>query len=1394
VKDTDPIPSGTESTPPQESASAGASWRERLRSRRVARSIPRLADRHAPPLSFAQERLWLLVQLEPGSPAYNRPLALRLTGLLDEAALRQALQTILDRHEVLRARFKTRDGRPEQVISPRLALDLGVIELTEPTSTERESRARRLATEEALRPFDLSQDPILRATLLRLGAQEHVLLLVFHHVAFDGWSARLFVDELTHLYRALTTGTSPALAEIPIQYADFAHWQRQRLGGELLERQLRYWKQQLSGCIPLDLPTDRTRPSVQAHRGGCTEIFLPEPLADSLKALGRRENATLFMVLLAAFQALLARYTGSEDIAVGSPVAGRNWVETEKLIGIFINILVLRADLSGNPTFRELLGRVRETCRGAYSHQDMPFEKLVEALRPERDLSTTPLFQVMFNLENLPEERTEIPGLGVEEFEFEVPVAAYDLTLEIINKDRQLKCSFIYNADLFDRGRMERMAGHYRTLLEAIVAEPDGRIAALPLLPPAERHQILFEWNRTEAEYPRDATLQELFEAQAERTPGATAFVGENRDMTYRELNRGANQIARCLRSLEVGPESFVGVCLERSLDAVVALLGILKAGAAFVPLDPAYPRDRLAFMIADGRLPIVLSRRQWLPIVRQQGARIVCLDLDRDLIEAQGDENLPCAAGPASVAYMLYTSGSTGTPKGVLGLHRGAVNRLAWMWKNFPFEPGEVCCQKTSLNFVDCIGEVFGPLLQGIPNVIIPDQTVRDPGELVQTLASHRVTRIVTVPSLLRVILDRYPDLGSRLPGLKLWVSSGEALPPDVCRRFQSAMPNTKLLNLYGSTEVSADATAYVAGAAPEDQQKSVPLGRPLDNTRLYVLDPWLQPVPIGVPGELYVGGAGLAQGYWNRPEIMAECFLSDPFSNQPDARLYKTGDRVSYLPNGSLQFLGRNDNQVKIRGFRVELGEIETVLAEHPAVSSAAVVVREESSGEKRLVAYLVPRPSTTSPTAKALRDFLKEKLPDYMVPSDFVTMAALPLTPSGKIDRRALPSESRPRQAEDRYVQPRDVLEWQLATIWEELLNVRPIGIEHDFFDLGGHSLLAVRMMDRVENAFCQRLPLSILFQGATIKHLAECLRTESRKEVQSAIVPVQTSGSLPPFFFLHGDWNGGLYCRKLARLLGPEQPFYGVPPNGLDGNPLLPTIEAMAEENIRHLVALQPHGPYLLGGYCNGGHVVYEMARQMEQRGLEVGLVILLDAAVPRYFGWLKALVRGGGWLARLGADAQIRVYRQLRNYLLRTHSAYHRGLKALLTLYLRTARRKLLRLLGTPPEELGIQAPVFDDPGQYLPYQQFGLVLLNYRPKPFPGRVVLLRTKSLQENYPRDRTAGWGRLAPQLEVRELPGDHVTCQTVHIGLVAEHIGSCLRAVQGEGKGALTGRAQT
>ena len=721
-------PGELENISPLESAQLDGGWRKKLKARRIARAIPRLTDRRSLPLSFAQERLWLLERLEPGSPAYNRPLALRLTGLLDEAALRQSLQAIIDRHEVLRTRFTIREGQPELVISPSMALDLRVIELSATNPIEREALARRLATEVSLRPFDLAHEPPLRATLLRSGSDDHILLLVFHHMVFDGWSARVFRGELSSLYRKFQAGEPPVLPELAIQYADFAHWQRQNLDEQARLNQLKYWVSQLSGSVPLDLPTDRPRPSVQTHRGGCVELTLSEFLANSLKALGRQENATLFMVLLAAFQSLLARCTGLEDVSVGAPVAGRNSVETENLIGVFINNLVLRSDLAGNPTFRQVLARVRETCRGAYSHQDIPFAKLIEALRPERDLGTTPLFQVMFNLENLPEPEIIIPGLRMEEFDFERPVADYELTLEVIPVGDRLRCFFAYNIDIFDRGTLERMAGHYRTLLEGIVGEPDCRLELLPLLPPAERHQILVEWNRTEAYFPCDATIHQLFEAQAARTPEAAAFISESGNLTYGDLDRRSNQLAHYLRTQGVGPESFVGVCLERSPEAVMVLLAALKAGAAFVPLDPAYPPDRLAFMINDAQIPLVVSRRKWLPVVQGKGARVICLDTDQRLIEAQEDDNLPSVTGTASVAYVLYTSGSSGVPKGVLGPHRGAVNRFAWMWKNFPFQAGEVSCFGTSLNFVDSIWEIFGPLLRGGPASSYPTKLFATP------------------------------------------------------------------------------------------------------------------------------------------------------------------------------------------------------------------------------------------------------------------------------------------------------------------------------------------------------------------------------------------------------------------------------------------------------------------------------------------------------------------------------------------------------------------------------------------------------------------------------------------------------------------------------------------
>ncbi len=1366
IPDKPPVP------PLADAASQQKDWRAKLTANRFARSIPCLTDRDSAPLSFAQERLWLLERLDPGNPANNRPLALRLTGELDEGSLGHALRSIITRHKILQSRFASQNGEAAQVIAPNFAFDLGVVELTEPVSADREARARKLATEESLRPFNLEVDPPFRATLLRLTSQDHILLLVFHHIVFDGWSARLFEHELAVLYRKFYIGESQALADLSIQYGDYAQWQRERFTEQALVRDLEYWVPRLEGIAPLDLPTDRPRPRVQTHHGGCVEIALSESLANAAKALGREQNSTLFMVLLAAFQSVLSRYSGLDDIAVGSPVAGRNQVETENLIGLFINLVILRSNLGENPTFRELLGRVRETCRGAYAHQSLSFSKVVEAIGPQRDLGSTPLFQVMFNLENVPAVDVEMPGVRVEEFAFERPVADYELTLEVVPTAGKLKCLFTYNSDLFDRATIERLAGHYQTLLEGAVANPDCRLATLPLMPPSELDTILVEWNRTEADYPREATLDQLFAAQVKRTPDATAFFTESGSVTYGELNQCANQLARHLQAKGVMPESRVGVCLERSVDAVVAMLGALKAGCAYVPLDPTYPAERLAFMISDAQIALGITQRKWMPLL--QGTRAVLLDGDRAEIAAQESENLPESTRPDPVANLIYTSGSSGVPKGVLGLHRGAVNRFAWMWENFPFLAGEVCALKTSLNFVDSTWEIFGPLLQGIPSVIVSDATVRDPAELVRTLERFAVTRIVTVPSLLHAVLESFPDLGTRLPALKLWVSSGEALRPELCRRFYSALPNCTLLNLYGTTEISADSTAYIVPKNP-DGICVVPLGRPIANTQCYVLDSQFQPVPIAVRGRIYVGGDGLARGYWNRPELTAERFVSNPFSPAAGSRLYATGDQARYLADGTIEYLGRADDQVKVRGHRIELKEIETVVALHPQVAEVVAAIYDDGAGE-RLMAYIVGRNGRDLPGSPALREFASLRLPAYMVPARFQIVQAFPLTPSGKIDRRRLPALGSPARDERPQVAPQDLLESQLIGIWEELLGVRPIGTESDFFELGGHSLLAARMFDRIQDAYGQRLPLATLFAQPTIKNLAENLRRESISEQQAPIVAVQPMGARPAFFFLHG--GVGLYCRKLARLIGQDQPFYAVASRDLVDDPSLGSVEAIANDAVNELISFQPRGPYVLGGYCHGGLIAYEMARQLRQRGLEVGVVILLDAWVPPYFGWLKSVINFGGAVVGMGAETREVLYGRGRNFLVRATGGPRYGFGEFLKSCLRALKSDFL-----PVPEGSTDAPLVAnpslDPDSHLADRRYRAVLMNYRPGRFAGRVALLRTEDSQLCYPHDSTAGWGRIAGQVDVYNLPGDHITCQTEYVGEVARHIASALDA---------------
>jgi amino acid adenylation domain-containing protein len=907
-----------------------------------------------------------------------------------------------------------------------------------------------------------------------------VLLLVIHHITFDGWSARVFVEELAALYDAFVAGKPSPFPELPIQYADFAHWQRQWLQGEVLERQLSYWKEKLAGSLPsLDLPTDRPRPAVQTHCGARQSSVLSSFPLQALKALSRQEGVTLFMTLLAAFKVLLYRYTGQDDIAVGSPIAGRTHVETEGLIGFFVNTLVLRTDLSGNPTFRELLGRVREVALGAYAHQDLPFEKLVEALQPERDLSRTPLFQVMFNLENIPTKAVKTPSLSIDEFEFDSGVSQFDLALEVIEKDEGLSCLLNYSTDLFDAATIERMLGHYQTLLEGIVADPEERIGVLPLLTEAERHQLLVEWNDTQADYPKDSCIHQLFEAQVERTPDAVALAFKDQQLTYHELNTRANQLAHYLRKRGVEPGVLVSICVERSLEMVVGILGILKAGGAYVPLDPAYPQERLAFMLEDAQVSVLLTQRRLLEKLSEHRARVVCLDTSWEAIAGESEENPASEVTTNNLAYMIYTSGSTGKPKGVQIQHRAVVNFLNSMHEQLALTNQDVLLSVTTLSFDIAVLELFLPLSVGACITLVSRQVAADGVQLLARLTSSGATVMQATPVTWRLLLE------ARWQGsqpLKI-LCGGEALPRELAH--QLLRWGVPLWNLYGPTETTVWATAYKV----EPEGSSVPIGRPIANTQIYLLDAHLQPVPIGVPGELHIGGIGLARGYLNRPEMTAEKFIPNPFSDEPGTRLYKTGDLARYLPDGNIEFLGRIDHQVKVRGFRIELGEIETVLGRHPTVRETVVMARKDVLGDNRLVAYVVPN-QKPAPTTNELRSFLKRKLPQYMVPSTFMFLDALPLTPNGKVDRRALPAPDRVRpELERAFVAPRTPIEEMLAGIWAEVLGLEEVGIHDNFFELGGHSLVATQVMYRVRAASRVELSLRSLFERPTVAGLAE-----------------------------------------------------------------------------------------------------------------------------------------------------------------------------------------------------------------------------------------------------------------------------------------------------------------
>ncbi len=1051
------------------------------------------------PLSFSQQRLWFLDQLEASSPAYNEPVALHLRGPLHRQALHQSLNEIVSRHEIFRTTFQAIDGLPVQVVTPALHLPLPLIDLREMAERERWHEAQRLILQEAQQLFELAQRPAIRATLLCLADDEHVLLLTTHHIASDGWSKGIFMRELTALYAAFATAQPSPLAALPVQYVDYAVWQREWLQGAVLEASLAYWKQQLAGMPPvLELPTDHPRPPMQSFHGAVYTFVLPRTLIEALNAFGQREDATLFMVLLAAFQTLLFRYSGQEDVVVASPVANRTRTETEELIGLFANMLILRTDLAGNPSFKELVRRVRTVTLGAFEYQDVPFDRLITELQYSRDTSYNPLFQILFQLQNIPLPEPELVGLTLRSLVIDNHTAKFDLSIMLEETRQGLVGTIEYNADLFEARTIYRMCGHYQRLLEEAVARPECSITDFSLLTFVEQRQILNEWNATSTDYPEDLCLHHLFTRQVMQHPEAAAVIYRDEQVSYRELNVRANKLAHHLQAWGVGPGVCVGLCAVRSFDLVVGLLGIVKAGGAYLPLDPTYPASRLALMLEDAQVPVLLTQQGLLAHLPQSAACLFCLDVDWPSLAEQPESDPESQVTPEHLVYLIYTSGSTGRPKGVLLNHRGRVNNFTDFNRRFAVGVQDRVLAISSPSFDMCAYDTFGILASG-GTIVLPEAALeRDPAHWAALMMRHQVTIWHSVPALLELLYEYMNgQQGVSLDALRLVLLGGDWIPVTLPERMRMLVPELEVISLGGATEASMDSTIYAVETI-DPAWRSIPYGRPMANQTCYVLDAHQQPVPVGVPGELHLGGVGLAWGYLHCPDLTAQKFVPHPFSERPGDRLYRTGDLARYQQDGSLELLGRVDFQVKLHGLRIETGEIEVALKQLSAVQEAMVLARTDAAGHKRLVAYVVPAAGYQVDEHDLKRD-LHQTLPAYMVPTLFVPLTAFPLTPNGKVDRRNLPAPDLEIREQTAYVAPRTHVERILAQIWEQTLGVEHVGIHDSFFAQGGDSILCIQVMARAGQHGLHFTPKQ-LFQYQTIAELshavdvAECVQAE------------------------------------------------------------------------------------------------------------------------------------------------------------------------------------------------------------------------------------------------------------------------------------------------------------
>jgi amino acid adenylation domain-containing protein len=1300
---------------------------------------PRLTADTLAPASLAQQRFWVLEQLGQGGGAFNIPIRWLLKGELRPEALERAFNELIRRHEVLRTTLIQVEGKPMQRIAPALSIQVPVIDLRTLPEQKRKDEAERITRELGGRGFELSMLPLIRAAVIRMDERESVLHVTVHHIAADGWAVGLMAREIGDLYDAYLKELPSPLPEPEMQYADYAAWQRELLESGAVERQNEYWRERFRGHVPFEIMPDKPRSAVQTTKGDVVSIQLPRTVTDAVREVSRQNGNTFFVTACAAFLVLLRRYSGQDDITIGTQVSGRNQVEHEGIIGLLLNTLPLRNDLSGDPLFPVLLERLQETVMQALANQDTPFEQLVEIINPRRDLSRNPLFQVNFML-----QRSLVTSRDYDRFSLvDVPSrpagAMYDLNCLMVERPDGWRASIQFNTDLFEPETASRMLGHFQRLLEEVGKNPERRISEFPLITEAEE-RLLAKWNDTSVPLPAQRTVHEFLQAQVERTPRATAVVCGGEERSYGALERRSNQLARYLGQLGVLPGMRVGLCLERSVDMMAGLLGILKAGASYVPLDPSYPAARLQHMMEDSQAVVLVTLEKLRSAVPASNARVVCLDAEAIAISRQSAEAVQVNVSGEHIAYVIYTSGSTGKPKGVQISHRAVVNLLHSMQMEPGIDQDDVLVAVTTLSFDIAALELFLPLSVGARLVIATREQASSGAELLELLQRSRATMMQATPATWQMLLDAS---WKGNPALKM-LCGGEALARGLADRLLQV--RGELWNMYGPTET----TIWSSTGRVKPGTGAVTLGLPIANTQFHVLDQHLRQTPLGVPGELYIGGMGLAAGYLNQPEMTREKFVADPFSAAKGGRLYRTGDLVRWKMGGELVFLGRTDHQVKVRGFRIEAGEIEACIAKHPEVKETAVVAREDGKGSRYLVAYVVPRAvraGQAGPLPSNLRTHLQQSLPEYMQPSAIVRLEELPRTPNGKVDRKALPAPDLSRMAAASQVGPANETERRMLAIWEKVLGISNLSTAANFFDVGGHSLLAAQLLARIEKELRKKLPLTALFQFPTVRGLATLLAGKAEFSHAVGIAAIQPKGSKLPIFCLHGVPS----MHNLALELGQDQPFLSV--NIPDGAELSPpySVEQLAEMHLRTIQKVQPEGPYFLTGWCREALLAYEVAQRLRTQGQEVGLVAMFDTWVPgfleRFDGAERRAARRSFEMERVCVHE-----RNMKEMNLRQKVSYvWAQLGTIIRDRMRYTRVAVCYRMG-----IGIGAP---RAGNRETQDDVLLVAVkSYRPKKYEGPVILFRSDKYRRWKYWDRALGWAHLLRNFTVHEVPGVH------------------------------------